>query len=287
MYGNPVIGAVYEPIDTQVFHLLRGEETGRRHDVIDRLNAFVVDFTCRMLFHRADPAWSTQHRTGMNLRRRCAMVDRTSRDGQVSPTLYVKLVVSQFTMSRRQGMSISPGFTTAEIREFVHDYEVLEYGRKRAWLVDRGVSYDRLRRWRSAVFEGDLDRGLIPRHGSQMTIPPAERTALERERARTTIAETAITAREPWTRALGPTPLDVHQRWNWVAQVRTVAAYRDRYHITDTTPLGTERGGDNQHADAQRAHAAIRTARQLTTFDPTGTPYRSAGSSQQYSPPAL
>lgn len=79
-------------------------------------------------------------------------------------------------------MSISAGFTTEQIREFVYEYEIQPYGQKAIWLVAQGVSYDRLCRWRSAVFDGDLDRGLIPRQGSRMT-PPEKRTALERQRA--------------------------------------------------------------------------------------------------------
>jgi hypothetical protein len=35
-----------------------------------------------------------------------------------------------------------------------------------------------LRRWEATVFAGDLDRGLIPREGDGMTVPPAKRTAL-------------------------------------------------------------------------------------------------------------
>jgi len=81
-------------------------------------------------------------------------------------------------------MSISVGFTAEEIREFVHEYQVQPHGHKAAWLAGRGVAYDRLRRWRDAVFEGDLDRGLISRKGSSMTIPPGKRTALEKQRAR-------------------------------------------------------------------------------------------------------
>jgi transposase-like protein len=80
-------------------------------------------------------------------------------------------------------MTISPGFTTAEIREFVHEYQVQPHGQKGPWLAALGVSYERLRRWRDAVFEGDLDRGLIPREGSPMTVPPNKRTALEKQRA--------------------------------------------------------------------------------------------------------
>lgn len=92
-------------------------------------------------------------------------------------------------------MTISPGFTVAEIREFVHEYEVQPYGTKAAWLAARDVSYKRLSRWREAVFEGDLDRGLIPREGSPMTIPPVKRTVLERERARERAAQAAEVAR--------------------------------------------------------------------------------------------
>ena len=88
-------------------------------------------------------------------------------------------------------MTMSPGFTVVEIREFVHEYQLQPHGTKGAWLAARDVSYERLRRWRDAVFEGDLDRGLIPREGSDMTVPPSKRTALERERARERAAQAA------------------------------------------------------------------------------------------------
>lgn len=91
-------------------------------------------------------------------------------------------------------MSISAGFTTEQIREFVHEYEVQPHGQKAIWLAGRRVSYDRLRRWRSAVFDGDLDRGLIPREGSRMTVPPEKRTALERQRAKERAAHEAEVA---------------------------------------------------------------------------------------------
>lgn len=92
-------------------------------------------------------------------------------------------------------MSMSPGFTTEEIREFVHQYGIQPYGQKAGWLVGQGVSYDRLRRWRSAVFDGDLDRGLIPREGGVVTIPPQNRTGIERQRARERVAQEAELAR--------------------------------------------------------------------------------------------
>lgn len=80
-------------------------------------------------------------------------------------------------------MSIGAGWTAESIREFVHEYEVQPYGTKTAWLAERGVSYERLQRWRLAVFEGDLDQGLIPRKGGPMTMTPGQRRALEGRRA--------------------------------------------------------------------------------------------------------
>ena len=67
-------------------------------------------------------------------------------------------------------------------------------GSPRGWLK-QGVSYDRLRRWQVAVFEGDLDRRLIPREGSPMTVPPAKRTALERTPAAERAAHEADVAK--------------------------------------------------------------------------------------------
>lgn len=92
-------------------------------------------------------------------------------------------------------MSISAGFTKEQIREFVHEYEIQPYGQKAIRLVAQRVSYDRLRRWRSAVFDGDLDRGPIPREGSRMTVRPEKRTALERQRATERAAHEAEVAR--------------------------------------------------------------------------------------------
>jgi len=75
-------------------------------------------------------------------------------------------------------MSISPGFTVAEIRELVIDYNLLPYGQKGSFLAAQGVSNRQFRRWQATVFAGDVDRGLIPREGGDMTVPPAKRRAL-------------------------------------------------------------------------------------------------------------
>jgi hypothetical protein len=80
-------------------------------------------------------------------------------------------------------VSISPGFTAVEIVEFIHEYQLQPYGQKRQWLAGRGIKYHRLRRWQATVFDGDLDRSLIPHEGSGVTTPPAKRTALTKARA--------------------------------------------------------------------------------------------------------
>jgi len=79
-------------------------------------------------------------------------------------------------------MSISPGLTAAEIREFVDAYHLQPHGQKSVWLAAQGVSYHRLRRWRAAVFDGDVDRGLIPRQGGGVTVPPGKRAAVSKAR---------------------------------------------------------------------------------------------------------
>jgi hypothetical protein len=66
-------------------------------------------------------------------------------------------------------VSISPGFTTEEIVEFVAEYHRQPWGQKGSWLAEKGFSSDRMRRWQSALFDGDLDRGLIPREGGPRT----------------------------------------------------------------------------------------------------------------------
>jgi hypothetical protein len=75
-------------------------------------------------------------------------------------------------------VSISAGFTPTEIRELVVEYQLVPHGQKGPWLAAQGVSNRRFRRWQTAVFDGDLDRGLIPREGGAMTVPPAKRRAL-------------------------------------------------------------------------------------------------------------
>lgn len=100
-------------------------------------------------------------------------------------SLFARLVVSQSTRIQRREwlLSISAGFTAAEICELVFEYQGLAHGRKAGWLVEQGISARQMWRWRDSLFEGDLDRGLIPREGGAVTVPPGKRTAVARMRA--------------------------------------------------------------------------------------------------------
>jgi hypothetical protein len=72
-------------------------------------------------------------------------------------------------------MSISAGFTSEEIREFVYEYERQPRGGRMAWREAQGVPDKQFRKWRNTVFDGDLERGLVPREGSSMTSPTNRR----------------------------------------------------------------------------------------------------------------
>lgn len=92
-------------------------------------------------------------------------------------------------------MSINVGYATDEIREFVHQYHQVPYGQRGLWVATQPFSDKVLYRWNKAIFEGDLERELIPREGSPMTIPLGKRTALEKMRAAERAAQAAEIAK--------------------------------------------------------------------------------------------
>lgn len=72
------------------------------------------------------------------------------------------------------------------------------------------------------------------------------------------VLDTALTSRDPWTRALGTLPKEQQAVVRWRRDARTIAAYRDRYRITETSPLGPAPETDAQKLDRSRAEAALR-----------------------------
>ena len=92
-------------------------------------------------------------------------------------------------------MAVSGGFTAQEVRDLVMEYQVLPHGQKGSWLAARGISRRRVGKWALAVFEGDLERGLIPREGSPMTLPPDKRSMLAAQLAKERAEHDAEVAR--------------------------------------------------------------------------------------------
>jgi hypothetical protein len=105
--------------------------------------------------------------------------------------------------------------------------------------------------------------GLVPEATGAM---PADihRTLIELgeliEQRAAVLAGQAVQEGRSWVRRLGPPPTDAARRAAWEEQVRTIAAYRDRHHITGPDPLGPTPSGQGQKLDHQRADAAARRA---------------------------
>jgi conjugative relaxase-like TrwC/TraI family protein len=139
------------------------------------------------------------------------------------------------------------------------------------------VLHRRVERWSGAARGrrpgGDnLIAGLIPR-AQRVKDPEMARALAERDlamegRARS-LAEQALEDRRGWVQRLGSPPSDPARRAQWMREISTVAAYRDRWHISDPSTLGkqsdvgtTEQTGQRRLAQAAAAQAiAISGAR--------------------------
>ena len=86
-----------------------------------------------------------------------------------------------------------------------------------------------------------------------------EREALIEARA-DAVLDGALTESVPWTKALGAQPDDRRRAATWRKAARVVAAYRDRYRITDDAPIGAPAASAAQKIDAARARAAVTQA---------------------------
>ena len=89
----------------------------------------------------------------------------------------------------------------------------------------------------------------------------AERDVAMQERA-LTVAAQAIEAGAGWVQRLGSLPSDPSRRARWVREVSTVAAYRDRWHITEQRSIGAKSdvGSTEQMSQRRRALAAAERA---------------------------
>ena len=141
------------------------------------------------------------------------------------------------------------------------------------------VLHHRVDRWTNAApgrrsATDNLIAGLIPR--AQEVSDPELATALaERDRAMEdragTLALQAVAARRPWLRGLGDPPTDPARRQRWLREISTVAAYRDRWHVTSQRPIGTETDVTSveQQTQHRRARAAIERAVAISRSETT------------------
>ncbi|WP_230953406.1 MobF family relaxase [Propionibacterium freudenreichii] len=114
-----------------------------------------------------------------------------------------------------------------------------------------------------------LIAGLIPTADGPMD-PGMRQALIERqeliEQRAATLLDTALDQHEPWTTQLGTKPTEPRKQAAWLKAARTIAAYRDRYQITDDqNPLGQEREGANvkQKIDAARARMSLAQIRRV------------------------
>ena len=106
-----------------------------------------------------------------------------------------------------------------------------------------------------------LIAGLIPSADGPMTRDMRQALDERRELIETradAVLDTARDAAEPWTRTLGEPPRDPRKAAAWRRHARTVAAYRDRYGLTEDMPLGPAPENTAQKIDRARAETALR-----------------------------
>lgn len=112
-----------------------------------------------------------------------------------------------------------------------------------------------------------LIAGLIP-YAAGVTDPEMHAALTERqqliEQRATAVLTRDLDGGAPWTSALGRKPAAAKTAGTWRRFGQVVAAYRDRYQITDNDPLGTVAGSDAQKIDAARAETALNRAKQLS-----------------------
>ncbi len=135
------------------------------------------------------------------------------------------------------------------------------------------VLHHRVHRWTTAAAgrrraTNNLIAGLIPRAQGvtdpELAAALAERDQAMEDRARTLAAQ-AVETRRLWVDALGGLnrPTDPARRERWLREVSTVAAYRDRWHVTGSRPLGqqADAASTEQAVQCRRAQAAIERAK--------------------------
>jgi hypothetical protein len=95
-----------------------------------------------------------------------------------------------------------------------------------------------------------------------------------------TLTTDALAERQPWIRRCGARPVDPETRRRWETAVRVVAAYRDRYGLTDDIPVGPVPSTDLERLDHGRAVLALGEAGRLAATAHSGQPEAERGQAQ-------
>jgi conjugative relaxase-like TrwC/TraI family protein len=136
------------------------------------------------------------------------------------------------------------------------------------------VLHGRVHRWMEAAGGrrrgvDHLIAGLIPRVQG-VTDPDVADALVEREKAMEsrarTLAHQAVETGQPWVQRLGAVPANARDRTRWLREVSTIAAYRERWHITGSAPLGpvSRIDGSERMSHFRRALAAAEHARAIS-----------------------
>jgi hypothetical protein len=132
------------------------------------------------------------------------------------------------------------------------------------------VLHGRVDRWTEAAggkrqAAMNLIAGLIPRVQG-VTEPDMATALVERDQAIETrarvLAELAVEARHGWVRQVGIPPSDPTRREQWMREVSTVAAYRERWGHTGRSVIGNESDASSieQIGQHRRAQASVERA---------------------------
>src|SRR5690606_39694035 len=96
--------------------------------------------------------------------------------------------------------------------------------------------------------------GLIPYAsgvtGTEMPHAVTEREELIEHRA-AAVLDRDLNEGEAWTAALGTKPADARAAQRWRQAGRVEDAYRDRYQVTDDTPLGPDARSEEHTSELQ------------------------------------
>ncbi len=171
-------------------------------------------------------------------------------------------LLSALRGAKARGIDIDDDFPTLVTTRQLDDADDLA-----AVLANRVASWTQ-RHGSRRMGASNLIAGLIPR-ATEVADPDLGQALIERERAveqrAIALAERAIEEQAKWVQLVGQMPSDPTHRAAWLANVATIAAYRERWNMTGNAVIGKEASVDSieQLGQWRRASSAVRAAIRL------------------------